>query len=233
MVRVGAHFFYVQEAQVPNGCAWVIGIVFGSVPGAASYLVTYWDGYYKQLESSTIYAAQLVPSTFPKKAKIWPTEPIAAGSHQLGVTGGTGSGDCGTGAGDPTEGGRFSKGAKAWAVFPPNYKPPECTLSGRVRASKCSETSCTLSPRAGVYRRCPRPRRRPDGHAGGDGRYTMKLKEGSYSVALSGIEGDPRAGPPSRSSTTDLRGRLHDVRRPAHALIGGGPPAAPSPCRGT
>ena len=123
MVRVGAYFFYVQQALVPNGCAWGIGIVFGSVPGAASYLVTYWDGYYKQVESSTIYAGQLVPATFPKRAKIWPKEPIAAGSHQLGVTGGTGSGDCGTGVGDPTEGGRFSKGAKAYAVFAAGYRP--------------------------------------------------------------------------------------------------------------
>ena len=123
MVRVGAHFFYVQEAFHPNGCGWGIGIVFGSAPGATSYLVTYWDGYYKQVESSTISVSQLKPATFAKNAKIWPKGPIAAGSHQLGVTGGTGSGDCGTGAGDPTEGGRFDKGAKAWAIFPANYKP--------------------------------------------------------------------------------------------------------------
>ena len=124
MVRVGAHFFYVQQTLVPNGCAWGIGIVFGSVPGAASYLVTYWDGYYKRVESATISAGQLVPATFHKNAKIWPKEPIAAGSHQLGVTGGTNSDDCGTAAGDPTEGGRFSKGAKAYAVFATGYKPP-------------------------------------------------------------------------------------------------------------
>ena len=102
---------------------------------------------------------------------------------------------------DPTYGGRFTKGAKAWAVFPADYKPHEYTLSGRVRASKCSATSCSLSPRAGVTVVARGPGR---GQAvtGSDGRYAMKLKEGGYSVALSGIKGDPRTASVSLEHNT-------------------------------
>lgn len=111
-VKVSAHFYYVSD-DANNNCTWGIGIAFPKVAGASSYLVRYWDGYYGRVIESTVALGQL--GTDPEQGK---------GTLLLGVTGGGYSPPCESGAGDPTGGGRFSKGAKAWALFGPGDKPP-------------------------------------------------------------------------------------------------------------
>lgn len=111
--RIPAHFIYMNNSA-KDSCGWGIGIVFPKVAHASGYLVKYWDGYWKQLESAAVSQKQVPPNRW------------SGGSNFMGVTGGTYSPRCEQSAGgDATEGGRFSEGAKAWAIFPSGYKPPD------------------------------------------------------------------------------------------------------------
>jgi GDSL-like Lipase/Acylhydrolase family len=111
--RITATFIYMNNSS-GDSCGWGIGIKFPKVPHASGYVVKYWDGYWKQNESATVTPKQVVPNTF------------TGGENFMGVTGGSYSPPCATeSGGDPTEGGRFSKGAKAWALFPKSYEPPD------------------------------------------------------------------------------------------------------------
>jgi len=115
MKKVSAQLIYREWKD--DNCHWGLGVDYGNAPGAESYLVTYWDGYFQQVTSHTISAAEA--NAKPQKELKIPT-----GSHYVGATGGNGGGiDCKLTGGDPTGGGRFSKGAKAWAIFPANAKP--------------------------------------------------------------------------------------------------------------
>jgi hypothetical protein len=128
MQRVPAQFAYIYDNS--NGCTWGIGVDFPAVSRATSYQVTYWDGYYKQVITSTALPSQLGTD-------------LAAGRGTLflGVTGGGYSPPC-AGAGDPTENGRFSKGATVLAILPGG----SIVVSGRV--TKCTPTvSGCIGPR--------------------------------------------------------------------------------------
>lgn len=109
LVKTSATLKYVNINQDGN-CGWGIGVVVGPVTGAASYLVKYWDGYWKRIEVRTLTKDEL---------KSDPNRP--EGSLFLGITGGWYSPPCSEGS-DATEGGRFDKGAKAWAIFPAKHK---------------------------------------------------------------------------------------------------------------
>jgi hypothetical protein len=100
---IHGHFVYVDTSSGEN-CSWGIGIEFATVPDAASYTVSYFDGYNKAVETSTVTPSQLRASD---------ASVVGLGSDEafFGVTGGSSSPPCQAASGDPTEGGRFSKGA--------------------------------------------------------------------------------------------------------------------------
>ncbi len=120
--RTPAHFVFVQSA---DGCHGGAGIVVSPVPGAVSYTVRYWDGYYKQVITGSVTVDQFKQNAAGLKGY----HGVPSGDLYTGVTGGWGSPPCKRTKGDPTYGGRFSKGAEAWAVFPPGYKPKKPTVS--------------------------------------------------------------------------------------------------------
>ena len=112
-VKTSATLTYWQMAGDPSGCLSGIGVVVGPVAGAKSYVVSYYDGYYKMQESQAVTRKQLVEGGTQ----------TGLGGLFFGITGGGGSLPCNDGPGDATEGGRFSKGAKAVAIVPRDYKP--------------------------------------------------------------------------------------------------------------
>ena len=103
--KVPAHFIFMSH-EANGGCGWGIGIDFAAVHGATSYVVTYWDGYWRQMETASVTPKQLRTDTNAPQGTLF-----------LGVTGGTYGGSC-VGANDPTENGRFSKGATVIANLP-------------------------------------------------------------------------------------------------------------------
>jgi hypothetical protein len=109
--RVGAHFAYLETGLSDGACHWTVGVEFGSVPGATSYLVKYWDGFFGKLASTPLTAAQFQDSLVPKGK-------LATGWHFLDITGGAYSPPCGR-MDFSGEMKRFNRGAKAWAVIPP------------------------------------------------------------------------------------------------------------------
>ena len=118
--KISASFVYVNNNKSDN-CGWTIGVVFPSTSGAISYTVQYWDGYWKKVITAKYTEAQIALGD----AELRQLKLVPAGSHFLGVTGGYYSPPCKKDGGDATQNGRFSKGAKAWATFPANYKPAQ------------------------------------------------------------------------------------------------------------
>jgi hypothetical protein len=118
--RVSGHFIYVVNNVDDTACGWGIGFEFPSVPGAVSYSIQYWDGYYKTVEPASVTTAEFVTNDKPFLEK----KQIASGDYFYGITGGTYSPPCNNDKGDPTEGGRFDNSRLLIkAVFPSNYKP--------------------------------------------------------------------------------------------------------------
>ncbi len=164
--KIAAQFVYESNNSDAN-CAWGIGVQFQSVPGATSYVVDYYDREYKRVIST--------PAT-PKQLTI---DPAGRGALVLGVTGGTYSPPCQDGDGDPTESGRFSKGATVTAIFPRK----SLLVSGHVTKCSPGPFGCVdARPRSGVSITA---RRKGGGgataYSGSDGAYRMALsKKGAY-----------------------------------------------------
>jgi hypothetical protein len=196
--EVSAQLVYFDNTAPP--CGWGIGVVYGNEPGASSYTVSYWDGYYKQVVTSSVPARQAAP--LPKgKPFVGPHRAFvpSPSDHLLGITGGNGSGpDCNY-SNDPTEGGRFSKGAKAWAVFPLTNE--KFTISGIVIDERTSEHKRLQ----GVGIKLSGPKGGEE-VTGADGTYSFDaLPEGSYelSVESANVCADvpaPRPGPGSQKT---------------------------------
>ena len=161
MQKVPAHFVYVINNSNDN-CGSGIGIDFPDVAGATSYFVTYWDGYYKQVETTTVTPKQL--GTDPSAGS------VPKGTLFLGVTGGWHSPPCQDTPGDPTGNGRFSRGATVVANLPVGA----IVVSGRV--TKCLPTvfGCT------------------DPHPQSDVRITARRKAGGGETAFTGPDGTYR-----------------------------------------
>ena len=164
--KVAAHFVYVSNT-INGGCLWGIGIEFSSAPGASSYVVKYWDGYYQQLITTTATPAQL--STDPSVPK---------GTLLLGVTGGSYSSPCSDSGGDATENGRFSKGATAYAVFPRGTH----AIEGTVKAA-CGST-CTSPPVgvSGVAIEVRGPKFHGSVTTGDGGTFAIRVPDGHYTL---------------------------------------------------
>jgi hypothetical protein len=126
--KVPARFVY---SSTSDNCHVVIGIAWGKVPGAVSYDVSYWDGYWKAIEHAGGSPAQVTAGEAQYKGY----HGVPTGDLFVGVTGGWTSpgadGRCKSRGSDATGGGRFSKGATVIATFPANYKPkpPPTTTS--------------------------------------------------------------------------------------------------------
>ena len=118
---IPAHF---TDAVSTDNCHSAIGISFAGVPHAISYSITYWDGYYQTVEPASLTPEQLKQDDAPYRAN----HSIKGADFFVPITGGWGSGPCKKGKNDPTDGGRFSKGATVVAMFPPNYKPKKPTV---------------------------------------------------------------------------------------------------------
>jgi hypothetical protein len=108
MRKIPANFIYL--GHVTDGrCYWGIGVEFPTVPKATSYSITYYDGYYHAWEVSG--------------------SPVPVPKNYLGITGGGGPAPCGSG--DATEGGRFTKPIKAYAIFA-GHEPDTGAIEGLV-----------------------------------------------------------------------------------------------------
>lgn len=106
-IKIPANFVYIGSSSTGR-CLWGVGVEFPTVPGATSYSIDYFDGYYGH-EYDTGATAPVA-----KQAGMTP------GMNYLGITGGGGPAPC---VSDVTQGGRFTKPVKAWANFP--GKAPE------------------------------------------------------------------------------------------------------------
>jgi hypothetical protein len=166
-VKISANFVYVT-----GECTWGIGIRFPLMRGAESYLVEYYDGYWKRL---------ITTSLTPDKTNGDPSAPKGTGF--AGITGGSHSPPCNDEPGDPSGGGRFSRGAKAWALF----KKPVYKVSGTVRRSCLG--GCSLHRElAGVTISA---KRKGGGSAsavtGSDGKYQLAIpRKGDWTFTPSG-----------------------------------------------
>jgi hypothetical protein len=128
--KVSAHFIYVEGAQAGGGCSWSIGIEFSPVAHAISYEVSYFDGYYQTVETASVTPKTLAQSD----ALLYENHELSQGELLYGVTGGAGSGACSHEGGDPTEGGRFSKGATVIATI-----GCETATAGAARTASCAK----------------------------------------------------------------------------------------------
>jgi hypothetical protein len=171
--KVPAHFVFVTNGIA---CEWGIGVAFSKVWGATGYLVSYYDGYYQKMISTALTPKQLASSPGAKGGELF-----------LGVTGGGYSPPC-TGDPDPTENGRFSRGAKVVATLGAPVK-----LSGRVVSQTCSKSGCARKPRSGVRVLAKTAGVGRGGSATTDkhGRYRIRLDKGIYNVSLAGVHGLP------------------------------------------
>jgi hypothetical protein len=158
--KVPAQFVF-EANNSDSSCTWGIGVQFQAVAGATSYVVNYFDGYYKRLISTTVAPEQLTH------------DPAGKGVLYLGVTGGGYSPPCSSDSGDPTEGGRFSKGAKVIAGFPPD----SILVSGHVTRCSSAASGCPgAQPQAGVGITAHRK--------GGGGATAFSGLDGTYRMAL-------------------------------------------------
>ena len=167
-MRIPANF--VAVSSVSDGrCYWGVGIEFPSVPKATSYSVEYWDGYWGALESASV------------AAPVAHTKGMTKGMNYFGVTGGGGPAPCG--ADDPTEGGRFDKGAKAWVTFA--HKPKNGFIEGIVTNRDDSGSGAHKkldSPVQGVEVKAYDGHRHYTAVSGPGGIYFMEVAPGSYRV---------------------------------------------------
>jgi hypothetical protein len=62
--RIPAHFVDLDLSTGDN-CGHAVGIQFTPVPGAESYSISYWDGYYKVVEHATVTPAVLASDQAP------------------------------------------------------------------------------------------------------------------------------------------------------------------------
>ena len=108
--KVAAHFVYLELGLVKSvgNCSWTVGIVFGKVAGAGSYLIQFNDPFQGGLVSKTLTPAEFQDSLIPKSN-------LPNGSHFLDVTGGAYSPPCGR-MNFSGERQRFHKGAHAWGL---------------------------------------------------------------------------------------------------------------------
>ena len=165
--QVSAHLVYVIPFQT-TGCPWGIGVTFQTLPGAASYSITYWDNLSLHVvhkgklhatvgwvtatvPASAITGANALPAGLIFSSKTKMTKP-AAGSGFLGITGGNGSGPCDYSDHDPTEHGRFEERVIADAYF-------ASPLGRQSHPGTRSARSCSSSQSTGIRRphRCGTP----------------------------------------------------------------------------
>ena len=113
MKKVPAKMVFLELGpnKAAGACLWTVGVEFGTAPGAKSYLVTYWDGYYQRVTKVTLTRAQFQDKTLRKGQ-------LPAGMHFVAATGGSYSPPANCHRMDFSgEKSRFNKGAKAWGVF--------------------------------------------------------------------------------------------------------------------
>ena len=104
-------FLELGANKTVGACLWTVGVEFGNAPGAKSYLVTYWDGYYQHLTKVTLTTAQLQDKTLRKGQ-------LPVGMHYVAATGGSYSPPTNCHRMDFSgEKKRFNKGANAWGVL--------------------------------------------------------------------------------------------------------------------
>ena len=120
--KVGAYFVYLELGLVKSvgNCSWTVGIVFGNASGAGEYMIQFNDPFQGGPVNKVITPAEFQDSLIPKSN-------LPGGSHFLAVTGGAYSPPCGrmNFAGERQ---RFQKGAQAWGLFSPGYKPRPAPL---------------------------------------------------------------------------------------------------------
>jgi hypothetical protein len=180
--QIPAHFVVLTL-----GCGGAYGVEFARAAGAVSYAISYYDGYYKGIQAGTFTEAQLAALDQEYVAQ----GTLPAGQDFLPVTGGgshapaPGSPPCP--AADPTEGGRFAKGATV-LVTASSYK-----LSGRVLSQRCTPSACTRRPRSGVQVVAI-----PLGSGSSasattkrDGSYSIEVEKGTYEVSLRKVKSEP------------------------------------------
>ncbi|HEX4520591.1 MAG TPA: SGNH/GDSL hydrolase family protein [Gaiellaceae bacterium] len=167
--QVAAHFVAVQSADNCHGGA---GIVVAPVPGAISYTFTYFDGAYGHPVTGSITVDQIKQSTADNKGY----RGVPKHDYYSGVTGGWGSPPCKEAKLDPTYGGRFSKGVKAWAVFPPGYKEKPNRITGRLYRLVCNEQGT-------CDKRAPFGRFEVKAVGAGKSVTTMTKADGSYELS--------------------------------------------------
>ena len=113
MKKVPAKMVFLElgASKTTDSCLWTVGVEFGTIPGAKSYLVTYWDGYYQHVTTVNLTPAQFQDKTLRKGQ-------LPAGMHYVGATGGSYTPPTNCHRMDFSgEKKRFNKGAKAWGVL--------------------------------------------------------------------------------------------------------------------
>jgi hypothetical protein len=131
---------------------------------------------------------------------------LASGENFYAVTGGGYSPPCQNGGGDPTEGGRFSKGAKAVAMFPLDTH----FISGHVFVG-CPGHTC--GPRKGVpgvtiKAHRPGSKKAASATTWSNGAYELAIhKKGTWTVTPSGLDALYKP----RKRTVDLNGNRSGV----------------------
>jgi hypothetical protein len=113
-IKIPGNFIYLGSVK-GDRCLWGVGVEFPSVPGATSYTIDYWDGYYGADEAGGLAA------NAPKQAG------MTKGMNYFGITGGGGPAPC---VSDPAQGGRFSKPPKVYAFIP--GKAPDGAIEGYI-----------------------------------------------------------------------------------------------------
>ncbi len=166
--RVPANFIYL-ETESDGRCGWGIGIEYPAVAKAVGYDVQYYDGYWQSMEYGSV------------STPVAHTKGMTKGMNYFGVTGGNGPAPCDDS--DPTEGGRFAKGAKVWAVFA--HKQSDGYIEGKVTDEDDSGSAKHRkqdSPAEGVEVKAYGGGHHYSAVSGPGGIYFMKVKPGSYRV---------------------------------------------------
>jgi Carboxypeptidase regulatory-like domain len=157
MRKIPANFVYL--GHVTDGrCLWGVGIEYPSVEHASSYSISYYDGYWRAWEAGS--ATVPVPKT----------QGMTKGLNYFGITGGGGPAPCGT---DATQGGRFTKPIKAYAIF--NGKEPK---TGAIEGEVTNEDG---NPVEGAKITAYGPTHKTT-ESGPGGLYYMEVDDGHYRV---------------------------------------------------
>ncbi len=117
--KVAGRFVAVQQTTGSGssaGCAHSVGVLFKAVPKALSYSISYWDGYYKKLESTGV-SGQFTQNPLVPKGDVYAS-----------ITGGNYAGPCTTPDGDNAElRSRFDKSPSVVANLPaPPWSAAKC-----------------------------------------------------------------------------------------------------------